>query len=82
MIYLLRNNSREERADLIGLDYVFSNSSHLIEDFEFLKGLSIIDWYNPKKLTNSFSVEGPARGIRRGKHKLKFYFEIFSKLYF
>ncbi|RNA44300.1 tyrosine- kinase transmembrane receptor ROR1-like isoform X1 [Brachionus plicatilis] len=50
---------RRERADLI-------------EYFKISKGFSIIDWHNPNKLTNSLSIEGPAKGIRGGKHSLYF----------
>ena len=48
---------RRERADLI-------------EYFKLSKGLSVIDWHNPNKLTSSLAVQGPASSIRGEKHRL------------
>ena len=72
LVKSIKDLSYEKRLEILDLSTLRERRERadLIEYFKFSKGLSIIDWHNPNKLTNSLSIEGPARSIRGEKHRL------------
>ena len=72
LVKSIKELSYEKRLEILELSTLQERRERadLIEYFKLSKGFSVIDWHNPNKLTNSLSVEGPARSIRGEKHRL------------
>ena len=67
----LRTLSYEERLDRIGLSSLRERRERadLIEYFKIRNGHSIVCWHNPN-ICSSLESNGPAGGIRGGKHRI------------
>lgn len=68
----LRDLTYVQRLEKLGLTSLEARRERadLIEYYKIENGLSVVDWHNPNKLSNSLALDGPASSIRGQKHRL------------